>query len=239
MGTLKTLICLSIFILCAMTLQAGTAHALGSGIECRVPESPQIKITPITDDIKYNYHRSMAELTAMKSDSKNPYGPNVDTATGGLRVDHPEMSINVKLGLAEYPARDQFCMWYNSIEVIIHLKPEVFVADELNYHPCRGAVLNHEHKHVEIDRQIADQYAGRIGDMIKGVVNDTGAVGPYPEGRKTQMQQQLMQKVRDAISSQEDLLHREMERRQGMVDTLKEYERVSSYCKRPVSFPPK
>lgn len=203
-------------------------------VVCSVPNPPKINIKPMTDEIQYDFSRSMDELGQQRTDTVNPYSPNVDTATGGLRKDQPEMRLNVKMGTRQYPSLGVFCVWYEEIDFEIQLKPEIYVAKEFNYRPCRQAILDHELKHVTVDRKVINKYARVMGEAIRDAVNEVGALGPYNLHNIKTIEQQMMDHVQSAIGSKQILLEREMRQLQAQVDSLQEYEAVSKYCTKVV-----
>ena len=50
---------------------------------------------PKTQDVIYDFSKSSAELSRMKSDTVSPFAPGTRTVTEGLRVDQPAVSVGV------------------------------------------------------------------------------------------------------------------------------------------------
>lgn len=214
------------------TARAGTEKIRSAAdVKCHVPKAPVIQVLPQTANIRYDFNQTTKELTAQGSNTVNPYGGNVDTTTGGLRADAVKMKSNVKMGTLTYPSLGVGCVWYDSVTVNINLNPVIFVAKEYQQEPCRSAILEHETKHVTVDRIVMNKYAAEVGIAVQKAVNDAGAMGPFNVNEMPGHQERLIEHIQSAIKSKELSLEKEMRRQQAGVDTLDEYGRVSKICK--------
>lgn len=211
--------------------QASSQVRSAADVRCNVPKAPTIRVQPETANIKYDYSKTTDELTSRGSNTVNPYAANVDTTTGGLRSDRPEIRSSIKMGTLSYPSLGVGCMWYDSVIVNIKLAPTIFIAKEFQQEPCKSAIVGHEIKHVTVDREVMNKYALEIGKAIQTAVNQAGAMGPFNTNEMARNQDTYIKHVQSAIDSQELLLSKEMAIRQGHVDSIEEYERVGKSCK--------
>lgn len=200
-------------------------------VRCHVPRAPVIQVLPKTADIRYDYSRTTAQLSAMGSNTVNPYAANLDTTTGGLRSDAAKIISHIKMGTQIYPALKVGCIWYDSIVVNIALNPVIYIAREYQQEPCKSAITGHEIKHVAVDRAVMNKYAAEIGRALQSSVNQAGALGPFNAQEMPRQQDRLIKHIQSAIDSQQLMLEKEMRTRQGHVDSLEEYQRVSKICK--------
>ena len=203
---------------------------LANNIQCSVPRAPLISVVPTTDDIVYDFSQSTADLSRQKSQTVSPYAPGVDTATGGLRVDHPEIRLEVHWGYAQYTPEQVVCMWYDHVNVTIALKPHIFVARDFGAGPCRDAILTHERRHVEVDHQIVNHYSETIGDAIKAAVDAAGPLGPYPVSQLDEIGKVMVAHVHAALDTQDVMMQEDERKLQTQVDSLDEYQRISNIC---------
>lgn len=209
-----------------MTLTAGKAPSL----HCVVPKAPTITVDPVTKPIEYDFSRSSAELGTMKIDTVNPYAPGTDTSTGGLRHDEPKISIGVKIGYRQH-STGPVCFWYDSVDISIQLQPKIYIASENTADKkCRDAILEHEKKHVVVDREIINKYAVDIGKAVQDAINAAGAVGPYNADSIKETQAMMTEHIQSAVNSKSLAVSQEMRRRQADVDSYDEYQRVSAIC---------
>ncbi len=210
---------------------AGLFILTSESMTCTVPHAPRIMVTPSSAPIQYEFSLSSEELDRFQSNTVNPYAPGTDVTTGGLRHDRPQIKTEVQWGTMHDPLRDTMCFWYQSITVNIDLSPKIYVAKENDNKTCRAAILEHELKHVDVDREVINEYARTIGLAVKQAVDGVGAIGPYNRHEAEGIQKKLVEHIKAAVDSQKFLLYQEMARRQGQVDTLEEYERVNQICR--------
>lgn len=223
-----------LILLCCLAMAIHMTMTDAYAMKCGdVPSAPTIKVRPTTKEIQYDFTLTLAQLSAMKSDTVNPYAPSVDTSTGGLRQEKPTMKINVRIATKEHPILKKMCMWYDEVDVEIALGPKIYLADELNYSPCKEAVLDHEHKHVNVDRAVMNKYAHQIGASVKTAVAEIGMHGPFPSSQSKHYEQKFFSHIEASIAPVIQKLNAEMHAKQQQIDSLEEYERVSQYCKKP------
>lgn len=212
---------------------AGLVFASAADIECKVPKAPFIDIAPDFGEIRYDYTQSEKTLTAKGSDTVNPYDEGVKTVTHGLREDKPVVKTEVKIGIGEYKSLGVGCFWYDSVRVEIKMSPTIYIAKEVEDGVCKEAVLEHEHKHVKLDRLIMNKYAYEIGHAVRQAVDNAGAMGPYTiKGAQDieEMQQMMIDNIHHAVSSKDIDLHKQITALQGAVDSKSEYMRISQIC---------
>lgn len=197
---------------------------------CVVRRAPVISVTPESREIRFDMSQTTAQLTALQSDTVSPYAPGTVTVTDGIRRDRPVTSIKITQNVEQDPVRSIFCMTYNTIEVNIKLQPVIYIAREVAPGPCRNAVIEHEKKHVRVDREIVNDFSQRIGYAVQAAVNEIGAVGPLNMGGEKNAQKAMNEHISNAVKSLELPMFTEMRRRQAEVDSLQEYERVNRIC---------
>lgn len=212
-------------------LAAHTALILASSTPyCRITEAPSVNIRVVTDEISYDYSHSTAELSRMKSDTISPYPKGSDTATSGLREDHPQIRSEIKWNI-RYTDPAKACMFFKTIDVTLHLKPKIYLAREFNTGQCRDAVLSHERKHIQVDREVMNKYAGLIGVSLQNTINKVGAIGPFNMNNMNAVKNQSSAYVKAALDPYKKALSDELHTRQQAVDNLAEYQRVGSFCR--------
>ncbi|MGZ9109265.1 MAG: hypothetical protein ACXW4B_10665 [Micavibrio sp.] len=198
---------------------------------CTVRDAPAITVKIQTEEIDYDYSRSAKALGVMKTDSISPYAPGADTVSGGLREDHPEIRSKISWQLMHEPRRKIGCLSYDTIDIIIHLAPKIYVAKEFNTGACREAILQHERRHVEVDRRVMNKYGASIGRAVQAAVNAAGAIGPFKLADQEKIKAMSSRHIESALNSQQLLMEQEMRVLQGQVDSLEEYNRVSAQCR--------
>ena len=201
-----------------------------NSIQCAVPKAPQININPVTSEIQYNFSHSSEELSAVRSGTVNPYAPNVDTTTGGLRYDRPKIQTSISWGTRTYTQSGAVCLWYDTINVSIALQPQIFVSRDYKSRACQDAIVKHEERHVQVDREVINKHALKLWQALQATVRDVGALGPFNVAQQENMQTMLVTHIENTIKAQELLLTKDMQARQAAVDSLSEYEAISKIC---------
>lgn len=209
---------------------AGMLVLAGNTVQCAVPKAPHISVTPQSAPVQYEFSLTAEQLGQFKSNTVNPYAPGLDTSTGGLRHDRPAIKTQVRWGVANYRDLDVSCLWYENINVTIDLSPKIYIAKDHGNQVCRDAIMDHELKHVTVDREVINLYAQDIGQAVKQAVDGIGAMGPYNNHELEDVRGKLIGHIEAAVESKKFVLHQEMARRQREVDSLEEYERVRKIC---------
>ena len=123
-------------------------------------------------------------------------------------------------------------MSYNTINVDIQLQPKIYIAKEFNRGRCGREVLEHEKKHVHVDRVVMNKYTKKMGIAIQNAVNNAGVIGPFQSGRTEEFQKIMFDNVKSALTSIELSMQNEMNIEQQKIDSLEEYERVGKHCEK-------
>lgn len=192
-------------------------------------DAPMVNVVPSTQDVRYDFSKGLRDLGAMRGRSGDVKA-SADQATGGLRYDKPELKMQVSWHVRIDNRDKVVCLFYDRVDISIALQPVIYVAREFKAPACRAAVLEHEEKHVKIDRLVMNKYAHRMGVAVQAVVNKAGVRGPYPVARRKEIEAQMMQAVEQVVKGEEQKLFAEMDRLQAEVDTPSEYKRISRIC---------
>lgn len=197
---------------------------------CQMPKPTEINILPETHEIQYDFSHTTEDLSAVHSNTVSPYASGVDTTTGGLRHDAPVVQTQIKWGTQTRERSGASCIWYDTVTVKITLSPTIYIASDYQSDVCRQAILEHEERHVQVDRDVMNRFAQRLGASLQKAVRAAGAVGPYNVSQQDDMEQKMVTYIQNTIKIEEDAMHTEMRALQSQVDSLDEYERVSKIC---------
>lgn len=198
--------------------------------QCVIPEAPIISVKPVTENIQYDFTKTSAELTAMKSDTISPYGIGVDTVTRGLRHDQPKMNYTIEFGVQNFPKHASFCAYYKKIEINIELSPKIYIAKGYHTGKCGKFILEHEKRHVLVDRQVMNKYARLIGESVQRAVHSAGAQGPHNVGNADSIRDSMNAHIDSAINAVMLPMRNEMNARQQAIDSREEYDAGAKAC---------
>jgi hypothetical protein len=222
---------LSALLLLAGLLFADSANAQNRPGWCNPEDPPRINIRPESRDIKYDFSKSMAQINRKDIDTKNPYSDDVISKAGGLMSGGIRTKKRFKIATRTQRRQSLACAWFDTITVRIMIEPTIYVAREFEKGSCpRRAILEHEHKHIRVDREIVNKYARKIGRAVKDYVDSNPVYGPVRANRLNNLQQRMSDQLNRLVSTIGKRMERERGRRQQGIDTLEEYERVRAQC---------
>lgn len=198
---------------------------------CEAKSPPSINIHTSTDDISYNYSLSKKDLDHFEISTVNPYASNVITDVGGLMKGGIETKQNLSFGTMTNYATQEICFWYDKVDIYLHIKPTIYIANDFPRGSCMfNAIMEHEQKHVLVDREIVNKYAATIGNAIQGDIARSRLFGPSPLSQKNEIQSAIGKKVQDLLNQYTTQMSDERRKRQQKIDSLEEYERINHLC---------
>ncbi len=221
-----------LFVLCHLFLlsSAMSAHAENW---CQTPKAPTITVKTSTDHITYNFSLAERQLNKFNVSTVSPYSSNVITDVGGLMKGGIETQQQMSFGTMTNQQTREVCIWHDKIDVLIHIKPTIFVASEFPKGTCmHQSILDHEHKHVVVDREIVNKYASLIGKALHDDIRKYSVYGPVTLSRQQETLETIRKRMQAILSQQTTEMSNERKKRQQAVDSLQEYNRVNASCKR-------
>jgi hypothetical protein len=200
-------------------------------ITCPAQKKARVDIQWRSEPIKYDYSATTAQLNAKPIDSNNPYGKHTSTDVGGLMSGNIEYKSKVGVTTLLYPTSRVACLWVDSVTIDIVIDPTINIAAEHPKGTCKhNAILEHEHKHVAIDREVVSEYMEKMRAAGTLAVQKVGVVGPKSEADLALYKDKMTSYVSDAVKTQADMMYAERARRQKGLDNKAEYDRVAAMC---------
>lgn len=191
---------------------------------------PQVKITVTTTPVKYDNSKTESQLKGFKIDTVNPYGTQVETEVGGLMSGGLQMKSNIQI--AWETDKRSACFWYHTIEVIMHIDPTIYIAKEFSPGSCMyNAVLAHEMKHIETDREVAKYWRPRLQRYLQQQIDRVGVYGPVPAARQVEVRAKMTQLMKTSMEQASQPIDTDRRARQQAIDNRAEYERVNALCR--------
>lgn len=202
-------------------------------MSCGPQAMTEIDVIWSSDTITYDNSKSQNQLSNMPIDTKSPYSSHVATKVGGLMQGGLEVTTNMNISKISNPILKQSCLWLKNISIEIHINPTIFVASEYPKDSCMyNAVLEHEMKHIKVDREVATAYQEQLRSMASAIAQQIGVVGPKREIEVEITHKKIIKYVEGNMTKVTDKMYEQRRRLQQKVDTLEEYERVQKKCGR-------
>ncbi len=202
-------------------------------IKCTLKKTPEISIVASDTQVNYDHTKSQSQLDNFETHTVSPYAKNVQTHVGGLMSGEVSISQNLRMMQETFPSFNAGCLFVDKISVSIHVAPTVYIAREYPKQGCMyAAIMEHEKKHIAVDREIVNKYTRIVGEAIDKVLKEIGyAHGPYPAQNLPAEQQKIHSVLQILLKQYSDAMSAERQKRQQAVDTLQEYERVQALCR--------
>lgn len=214
-------------------LVAGYFHLASADIKCQLKQSPRVDIAASDTSVRYDHTKTQVELDRLGTDTESPYGAGVRSHVGGLMSGEVSISQNIRIMQEIYPTLNAGCLYVESIKVNIHLNPTIYIAKEFTKDSCMyDAVMEHEKKHITVDRQIVNKYTKLIVHGLDAAFKGFGyAQGPFTKGQLPAQQKIMQEFSQGIVQSYAQKMTEERKARQQAVDTLEEYNRVNNLCR--------
>lgn len=214
-----------------LVLAASPVH--GSSV-CQMPEPTKINVIPSTKEIKYDYSSSLQNIQKVETDTKNPYGFHAFTVTQGFMKGQVKFSPKITLDFKTVPQQRSACLWYKEIDLRIEIDPTIVIGKEVAADTCmKKAVIEHELKHVKVDRAVVNKYSRRMGQKIYDRLKVAGfIVGPVPSKDAQKMAERMHEVVSSILKSEYVMMEQERAKAQQGIDSRKEYDAVAAQCPR-------
>ncbi|MCB1537988.1 MAG: hypothetical protein H6865_05380 [Rhodospirillales bacterium] len=213
----------------------GPAQFVSAGanapVACPAQKSAQVDVHWRSEPIKYDISQSEAELAAHHIDTKNPYGVHVATDVGGLMSGKISFQSSTEISSVRFPAQSLTCLWINRVSVDIVMDPTIQIASEHPKGTCEYvAILEHESKHVAIDRGVIEAYLDTIRAAAAQAVQKVGMVGPKPSETGEDFKTKMSKYVEGQIKAAMDQMYAARVARQQALDSKAEYDRIAAQC---------
>jgi len=207
-----------------------TAFAL----ECAMKTPVQINITPKSQKIRYDFSRTLDEIQISHNhNAHSHYGFSHGLVRQGYMKADMKMEPVVKIAGLTYTAQGKTCLWYESINITLEITPQIVIAKEVYEDSCmKKAVLEHEMKHIKIDRIVANKYAKRMARKIQQDLSADNSLiqGPFSSSHKKKVTKKMQDRVFEIARQEYKKLEKERNKRQNQIDNADEYEHVSNQC---------
>ncbi len=217
-------------------IAAGYLHlASAANIECKLTKAPEITVSANGLDTKIIETKGIQDLTAMSraAGTETPYDKDAVVHTEGLRLGRIGLKGEYQFETQTYTKLGKICMTVSKVNIRVELDPTIYIAKEFKRGSCHyNAVLEHEKKHVALDRKIVNKYLNVMVKAVNNTLKHVGYVhGPYNVEQLPALQKQIGGILDSVIEQFYTNMNRENDALQvSTVDTLAEYERVDAVC---------
>lgn len=213
-------------------LMAGYIQLADFKLECKLKKAPQITVAATAVKTVINEKLSVKELSKKDSDTISPYAPGTVTITEGLTDGVIRMSAQTMFQIESYPKLNSVCLYVDKVNVKFEVEPSVYIASDYKKGSCQyKAVMEHEQKHVKVDRVVVNKYSNIISRAVDNTMKHVGyAQGPYDLDQLPALKNQIGGIINSVVGQYYENMNLERRAMQQGVDSLEEYTRVDKLC---------
>lgn len=200
--------------------------AVARAADCHFDSPPTVQVNIVPWNIRYDYSRTQVELSAMV---QRQAWLKADYKARGLfdtRLMHRKL-IDFQEQTGGWTSPNCLGVSHVSVDLTFH-DPVIYLAKELQWADCVAReVRAHEQKHARVDQELLAWFRPYMeGEVAKWAVGNAAVeVTNIPAGKST-LDDQLDKVIDRAI----EVFTKERARRQAMIDTPQEYQRVEAAC---------
>jgi hypothetical protein len=146
----------------------------------------------------------------------------------GVTFATPVFAMEAKTRVERTP--DGTCVYLVSMRAIFGYRDlDVYVASEYPPGSCEyRAILDHENQHVAINRQGLHTHAPRVRLALEAALAEERPIQAQDADKATR---QILDRVQRRADEALAAFHRELDERNGAIDTSSNYEAVAGICK--------
>lgn len=239
---MKRAVAVLIVVLLMLPAQ-GWAATDGNKKGCRAVKNfkPDIKITLDIPPIQYDFNRTTGFLTddrkvaiaQWQSKQEDAVWSSAGTLeVGGLTRGGVGVETQVQLIAKPYDSHGvYYCPYVKKLEVKFYYSSTIFVASEHQRGTCRyDAIMEHEMKHhntnVKTVKEVVTKFKKDLPKMIAYIESKY-----IPREQVEKKFKKMNISVKDAFEVYSDVMVKELAKKNGLIDTPEEYERVSAVCR--------
>ncbi len=198
---------------------------------CKKAKPPVVRVKVREKPVVYNHSKTSEALKGMASGAYSPYEAGTHTEVGGLTKG--KLGFRRTSSIQQTRLGNQHCLWVNEIEITVQSEPVVYIAKKNAKSKCRYKhVLEHEMKHVQVQRKIIMSYGPIIQSAVQKKVMQIGVIGPKNAREAQKASEQMMKEIEQTVSDVIAKLIKDRDIRQKDVDTKEEYASVGRALER-------
>lgn len=214
-----------------LLLQANATVTPQTPTTCPAQKTARVDVRWRSEPVEFDFGRSIDNLNHSDVDTVNPYGTHVATDVGGLMSGSIKYESNIQISSVRYPVGNVTCLWVDKVTVDIVIDPIIMIAAEHPEGSCEhNAILEHEYKHVAVDRSVVKDHLQAARQATALAVQKVGVVGPKKSDSANEYKQKMTTYIQDQLKLEMDSMYADRKKRQAAIDTKEEYDRVDGQC---------
>lgn len=219
---------IAVLIGVATSANAAQPSAKAEGdFSCRSYPDIAVNVMPVFDEAKLDLRYNLAGIQSLSQKTKHKI-PHYESVTLGVASYHPLMQFYIPI-IQHLMPDGSFCARAQHVDARIGFKDvTIYIASEFPQGSCDyQAVLIHEQKHIEVNRQLLKEYVPKIQSRLEQYLKINGMFMVPNEAYADKLLREKLSKVMDEITQE---MSQENQKRQRLVDSPQEYAKNNTVC---------
>ncbi len=213
-------------------LLLGISYVPQAAAQCLQPQQqPIMRVDLDADQPIIDHMQPRQNLKQFQIATVSPYGAGQNVHVNGLMRGAITLQSQTAIAWQVQQNGSDTCYWFNNININLKLNPTIYIAREIIKDSCLyQEVLKHEYQHYNVDLRVAQDYQLVMQDEIQRVMQHTGVIGPFQSQFEAQAKAELMKRLEAVLTTVNERMKNDRIKRQSLVDTREEYERIVRAC---------
>ena len=148
---------------------------------------------------------------------------------GGLHSG--EIQLRTEFQMLQASLGGRACLGLKELVITLGYEPVIYISEARPRGTCEyDAAIEHEYKHLNTDLAILREAIPRLRTAAQRSLNQLPPPRPMPEGNLTTAREQLQARITAVLDREMTTIETERNRRQALIDTPAEYQRVANQC---------
>lgn len=185
-----------------------------------------------TSTVKSSLKPTKIKRTQSSNDLTQLHGAN-KAGVQVMGLGGGDVGVEIKATFKILGQDGQNCVSITDVKLLFFARPEINIANNFQRGSCEySEVLLHEQKHVNTLRQFHREYTPRLNKELKRILASIPNSQSAESSEISKTQSWLLNNIKNATNQYLQEIFPELQNRQNAIDTMQEYQRVASKCKK-------
>lgn len=213
------------------TATIGKAYILAGLMSC--DPQPAAGVNIIFDNIEPVVTHSLnhEDLGRFQTSTKVSHGSNEIMITGGITESRIDTAFQAGFKMLKNPVSGNVCLFLDRVDVNVKYEPIVHIASNYPEGSCRfQTTWLHELQHVNIDLLTIKEYLPYLEKAAADAAAAIPVIGPIDNSAVDSTQKAIADRISAALTGISGHMDDIRGKRQQLIDTRQEYQRLSRAC---------
>ncbi len=213
------------------------AGIFASMMSCPQGDKVNVNVELSQAQLKVNNSKSQRRLSKLRTISNSPHYNGKFPIVSGITDSRIKMEYDLIFSTSTNSILKQSCLFIKDINVRISYAPTMYIAKRHKPNTCRyQQVYDHETKHINVDIDTINRMAPYMQDVAASTAEKWLYPKPVKSSEMESIRQKISAKINSNLNKAMNVMRLHLSEKQKEVDTMKEYDRISTSCPTEVGF---